>query len=94
MRCRAFNEIELVEAELLVNAVGQSVVSMQPGGDDLSAVDMPHHLREYIMGARSVLYPEGKLRCVPSIALAKLIFLQDRPERELYVRTIRLAHEA
>ncbi len=79
MRRRPLNEIELAEAELLVNAVGQSVVSMQPGGDDLSDVDMPHHLGEYIMGAKSVLYPEGGLRCVHSIALAKLVSLRIGP---------------
>jgi len=75
-------DIKLEDARLLMNAPGAAIELMQPGGSDLSKIDMTPRMKDYISTMQMAMYKKGSCRWVPEMALLKLITLrfteQDR----------------
>jgi len=65
-----------------MNAPGAAIELMQPGGSDLSKIDMTPRMKDYISTMQMAMYKKGSSRLVPEMALLKLVTLrfteQDR----------------
>lgn len=69
-------DIQLEEIKLLVDAVGPAIEMMQPGGSDLSKIDMSPRMSDFIKTVQMELYRPGGHRWVPEIALLKLLTMR------------------
>lgn len=76
LRRGASNEIDVAKCKLLTEMVGTGISHFQPGGRDLGPLAMSQVAKNFVHRIREELYGVNSLRCVPEIALVKLLALR------------------